>query len=64
MTKAPHVFFVGNQPRFETAIVDHGGGSKTRVVLLPRFSDNGEVILVNPATLEVKAVRMDCLWNE
>ncbi|KAG8808743.1 hypothetical protein FRC17_003801 [Serendipita sp. 399] len=64
MTSTPHVYFIGNQPQFETTIVEQEEGQKTRVILLPRFNDKGEIVLVNPVTLAVKCIRMDCQWVE
>ncbi|TNY19564.1 DNA polymerase alpha/epsilon subunit B-domain-containing protein [Rhodotorula diobovata] len=63
--QAPHVYFVGNQPAFGTRLVRVAAGAgegegeggkekKVRIVLVPRFRDTGEVVLVNTATLEVK----------
>lgn len=48
--KTPHVYFIGNQDRFETTLVkseDGEGGEKScRVVLVPRFCETGEIVLV------------------
>lgn len=57
--QTPHVYFVGNQPRFETRLVTVPAAGreqekKVRIVLVPRFCESGEVVLVNTATLEVK----------
>ncbi|GAA5997293.1 DNA-directed DNA polymerase delta subunit POL31 [Rhodotorula paludigena] len=57
--QTPHVYFVGNQPRFETRLVTvpavgREQEKKVRIVLVPRFCESGEVVLVNTATLEVK----------
>jgi len=63
MAHTPHVYFIGNQPRFETTVVKQEDGQKTRVILLPKFVETGEVILLNPVTLAVKSVRIDCDWE-
>ncbi|WAR62383.1 hypothetical protein PtB15_14B478 [Puccinia triticina] len=57
----PDVFFVGNQPAFGTALRVFGPPekpSRTRVVLLPRFSKTGTIVLVHPTTLHTQAVRI------
>jgi DNA polymerase delta subunit 2 len=64
MAHTPHIYCIGNQPRFETAMVQQENGQRTRVILLPKFCESGDVILVNPVTLDVKLVRMDCSWEE
>jgi len=57
MGECPHLFVVGNQPRFETAVVEGPEGQKVRVVALPRFRDTGELVLVDAETLDVEVVR-------
>ena len=64
------MYFVGNQPEFATTLVeateedeDGEGGAvgsrRCRIVLVPEFCESGLVVLVNPATLEVKTVQFD-----
>ncbi|TPX40415.1 DNA-directed DNA polymerase [Synchytrium endobioticum] len=48
----PHVFFIGNQPRFETKLVQGPSGQSTRIVLLPWFASTGTIALVDLDTLE------------
>jgi DNA polymerase delta subunit 2 len=51
---------IGNQPRFETKMVtDSASASRCRVVLVPSFSQTGQIVLVNIQTLEVKTVKFD-----
>lgn len=61
LTRTPDVYFVGNQPRFETRLVESDKDSKVkaRVVLVPSFAETGEIVLVNCATLETKLVRFE-----
>lgn len=60
--RRPHVYFIGNQPSFETTVVgaDTESGELTRIILLPKFAETGLVALVNIAseTLECKTVQI------
>lgn len=49
---------VGNQPGFETEIVEHADEA-TRVILLPSFAQTGTIALVCLETLEVKALTFE-----
>ena len=53
---SPHIVFIGNQPRFETRVVEGVEGQRVRVVLVPRFSVSGEIALVNTRTLACQVV--------
>ena len=55
----PHVFFVGNQPRFDTTMVYGPAGQQVRLITLPKFHRTGELVLLNTDTLEVEIVRFD-----
>ncbi|PRQ76978.1 hypothetical protein AAT19DRAFT_12396 [Rhodotorula toruloides] len=61
LKQTPHVYFFGNQPSFGTRLVESDDGKKVRIVLVPRFCESGEVVLVNTATLEVKVQRFELL---
>ncbi|KAJ1344969.1 hypothetical protein BSLG_000484 [Batrachochytrium salamandrivorans] len=66
ITTRPHLQIVGNQPRFETKVVQLPGGldadgstqqlDTTRIVLVPSFATTGTLVLVNLATLDCKTV--------
>lgn len=58
LLRSPHVYFIGNQPKFETKLVKSDDGhEKVRVILLPNFRDTGEVVLVNTKSLECQVRR-------
>jgi DNA polymerase delta subunit 2 len=57
--QCPSVFVVGNQPRFETGVVEGEQGQRVRCVLVPRFSAGGEVVLLDTETLEVDVVKFE-----
>ncbi|KAG0143856.1 hypothetical protein CROQUDRAFT_80673 [Cronartium quercuum f. sp. fusiforme G11] len=65
LTELPRVYFIGNQPRFETELVTFSSSSdcesqkkQTRVILVPRFSKSGIVVLINPATLACQTITL------
>lgn len=53
----PHVFFVGNQPKFCTSVIEGPAGQNVRLIALPKFRDTGEVVLIDSETLEVEVLR-------
>ncbi|KAK2880022.1 hypothetical protein FQN49_000657 [Arthroderma sp. PD_2] len=60
----PHVLFTGNQPRFQTTIVEggpEGAGdeafAKVRIIALPKFHETGEIVLLDAETLDVEVVK-------
>jgi DNA polymerase delta subunit 2 len=57
--ECPHVFFVGNQPKFESAVIDGPIGQSVTLIAVPKFSETGEVILLDTGTLEVGVVKFE-----
>lgn len=57
----PHIFFVGNQEKFETDIIEGTDGQKTRIILVPKFYETQQVVLVNLRTLETKSMSFNGL---
>ncbi|KAM0721882.1 hypothetical protein Q7P37_002807 [Cladosporium fusiforme] len=58
MKECPHVFFVGNQPKFETAVVEGPMGQAVRIVAVPEFKKTGEVVVLDLETLEPEIVKV------
>ncbi|GAA6064270.1 hypothetical protein JCM10212_001654 [Sporobolomyces blumeae] len=64
LDRTPHVYFIGNQPEFATKLVEEhaeedGGKKQVRIIMVPRFCETGQVVLVNTKSLEVKVVQFD-----
>jgi DNA polymerase delta subunit 2 len=53
----PHVYFVGNQPSFGTAVIAGPLGQGVRLIAVPKFSEEGIVVLLDSETLEVECVK-------
>lgn len=78
--------FIGNQPSFQTTIIedashsatrsasspdgdedmanDSNQGIRVRVITLPKFSETGELVLVDAESLEVEVVRFSAIGDE
>eukprot|EP01100_Stratorugosa_tubuloviscum_P007115 TRINITY_DN2992_c1_g1_i2.p1 TRINITY_DN2992_c1_g1~~TRINITY_DN2992_c1_g1_i2.p1 ORF type:complete len:474 (+),score=165.54 TRINITY_DN2992_c1_g1_i2:32-1453(+) len=52
----PHIYFIGNQPEFETAIFDGDDGQQVRAICIPNFSEKFTFILVNLRTLDCSPI--------
>ncbi len=68
--QCPHVFFVGNQPRFDTTVIDGPGGAggdqqqqQVRLITIPKFHETGELVLLDTDTLEVELVKFEVHWS-
>lgn len=57
--ECPHIYFVGNQPRLETTIIDGPAGQMVRLIAVPKFRETGEVVLLDTDTLEVETVKFE-----
>ncbi|KAF3481617.1 DNA polymerase subunit delta-2 [Arthroderma uncinatum] len=60
----PHVMFTGNQPRFQSTIIEGGPEgtgdetvTKVRLIALPKFHETGEIVLLDAETLSVEVVK-------
>ncbi len=57
--ECPHVYFAGNQPRFDTTVIEGPAGQQVRIVAIPKFHETGQIVLLDSETLEVELVQVD-----
>jgi DNA polymerase delta subunit 2 len=55
LTETPHVYFVGNQPSFETKLLQLERGD-VRIIGVPSFNKTGEIVILDTDTLETSVV--------
>lgn len=56
--ECPHVYFVGNQPRFDTTTIEGPAGQQVRIVAIPKFHETGQIVLLDTETLEVELMKI------
>jgi len=54
--ECPHVYFVGNQPKFSTTVIEGPEGQQVRLIAVPPFKETGTLVLLDGETLEVETV--------
>jgi DNA polymerase delta subunit 2 len=59
MKECPHVYFVGNQPKFSTTMIEGPAGQLVRLVTVPKFKKAGVLVLVDTETLDVECVKFN-----
>ncbi|KAI9818080.1 MAG: hypothetical protein M1827_000705 [Pycnora praestabilis] len=57
--ECPHVFFVGNQPKFDTTVIEGPAGQSVRLIAVPKFRETGEIVLLDMDSLETEIVKFD-----
>lgn len=59
LQECPHVFFAGNQPKFEKGLIEGPAGQVVRLIAVPKFSETGEVVLLDLESLECEVVKFE-----
>lgn len=52
----PHVYFVGNQDKFESSLIKGSDGQVVRLICIPRFAETGTAVMLNLRNLECHAL--------
>ncbi len=63
MNDCPHIYFAGNQPRFDTTVIEGPAGQTVRIIAIPKFKDTGTLVLLDLETLAVECVQFDLFNN-
>ncbi|KAI5949138.1 HYS2 [Candida theae] len=59
-SELPHVYFVGNQDKFETDVYKcPDSGAQVRLISVPQFGSTGEVVILDLSTLETEVVMIE-----
>lgn len=62
--ETPHVYFAGNQPKYETTIIEGPLGQTVRLIAIPNFKETGEVVILDLETLEPEVIKFDVVEKE
>ncbi|KAL1616362.1 DNA polymerase delta small subunit Cdc1 [Diplodia seriata] len=59
ITDCPHVYFAGNQPSYDTRVIEGPAGQLVRIVAVPKFRETGLVVLIDSETLDVEFLEVE-----
>lgn len=54
---------MGNQPHFETTVIEGAAGQSVRLITVPKFKETGELLLLHTDTLEVECIKFE-IFND
>ncbi|KAK9456920.1 DNA polymerase alpha/epsilon subunit B-domain-containing protein [Dipodascopsis uninucleata] len=56
MQETPHLYFAGNQPSFDTMMMEGPDKQQIRLVCVPKFSETSKIVLVDIDSLECSVI--------
>ncbi|KAI9122227.1 hypothetical protein K1719_006916 [Acacia pycnantha] len=56
LESCPHVYFVGNQDKYETRVIKGSEGQLVRLICVPKFNETGVAVMLNLRDLECHAL--------
>ncbi|GMH20107.1 hypothetical protein Nepgr_021948 [Nepenthes gracilis] len=63
LESCPHVYFVGNQDKYETRLLNGSEGQVVRLICIPKFSETGIAIALNLRNLECHALSFEVQFS-
>ncbi|KAF2759330.1 DNA polymeras-like protein subunit delta-2 [Pseudovirgaria hyperparasitica] len=64
ITECPHVYFVGNQPRLETTVIEGPLGQQVTLIAVPKFRETGQLVLLDMESLQVETVQFEIFCKD
>lgn len=58
LKECPHIYLAGNREKFESRVVEGPAGQQVLLLGVPKYSETGQVVLVDMETLEVEIVEV------
>ncbi|KAK4783781.1 hypothetical protein SAY86_018149 [Trapa natans] len=59
----PHVYFVGNQDKYETRLMKGSEGQLVRLICVPKFCETGVAVMVNTNNLECRTLSFNASFS-
>lgn len=59
ISECPHVYIVGNQPKFDTSVIEGPYGQRVRLIAVPKFYETGELVLLDTEDLSVEVTKFE-----
>lgn len=59
LLETPHVYFVGNQPSYESKLVELDRGVKVKLFTIPKFSETSQFVILDTKTLETEVITIN-----
>ncbi|XP_054804350.1 DNA polymerase delta small subunit isoform X2 [Prosopis cineraria] len=56
LESCPHVYFVGNQDKYETRVIKGSEGQLVRLICVPKFNETGVAVMLNLRDLQCHAL--------
>lgn len=57
------MYFVGNQPAFESTVIEGPAGQLVRLIAVPKFKETGELVVLDMDSLDIEIVKFE-IFND